>query len=220
MQNPGYGLGRLPSEDARDGRYPLRALLAPAPTLPLWRIWSAKPALDQGPYPHCVGYAARQWISSSPVPWAGGPDAVTIYREAQTRDEWEGEAYDGTSARGAMKFLAEVGIVTAYYWTRDAEEASIYALTEGTLLFGLPWYEGMFATDRLGTIRPTGRPVGGHELLCVGYSRVGGRFRLLNSWGRWGENGRCWLLGEDLERLIGEGADVVAAVQSPPPGRA
>jgi hypothetical protein len=217
MSAAGYGLGRIATTDAQDAAYPLRALLAPAPALPTQKYWKTGAILDQGQTPMCVGFSARQWLTSWPVPDTGGPDAQTIYHGAQRNDDTPGEAYDGTDDRGAMKYLQSLGYVSAYHWTASAEDAATYVLTQGGLLVGVDWTEGMFTPDVHGVIRPTGKAAGGHELFVGGYNRTRGLFRLVNSWGSaWGQAGKCWLAGEDLQRLIDAGGDVCAPVQSVP----
>ncbi len=212
-----HGLGRIAKTDEGDANYPLRALLAPAPALPTSKYWRTGPILDQQQTPMCVGFSTRQWLTSWPVPDKGGPSAQDIYRGAQLNDGTAGENYDGTDDRGAMKFLQVLGYVSAYHWTANADEAATYVLTQGTCLIGIDWYEGMFTPDVHGVIRPTGEVAGGHELLIVGYNRTRGLFRLCNSWSKnWGQAGKCWLAGEDLQRLIDAGGDVCAPVQSRP----
>ncbi len=214
----GYGLGRLSREDARDQAYPLRALLSPTSVpLPVYKYWKTGPILNQGNTPTCVGHASRQWLTSSPVPDKGGPTAQDIYHGAQVNDGTPGEAYSGTDDRGAMKYLQALGYVSAYHWTASADEAATYVLTQGTCLIGVDWYEGMFTPDVHGVIRRTGNVAGGHELLIVGYNRTRGLFRLCNSWGAsWGQHGKCWLRGEDLQALLDAGGDCLAPTQAMP----
>lgn len=219
--NPPGGLGLRIIEDPDDHKYPLRALLPTAPEPgPPERYWTMKPALDQGQLPRCVGYATRQWLSSSPVPDPSGPDQDTLYFEAQKRDEWPGEGYDGTSDRGSMKYLQELGYIEEYRWSSRAEEGLAFVLTRGTLLLGIPWLAGMDEPDKEGIIRATGAERGGHEILVAGASRTRGLFRLLNSWGPgWGQNGRAWISGEDLQALLDRRGSLLCPVQAPRKGR-
>jgi hypothetical protein len=98
----GKGLGRRHAPDARDTRHLMRRVVGdvPAYVLPSFRYYRTAQTLDQGPFPHCVGYSWRQWLSSAPLMTKTGPSAVEIYRQAQQVDEWPGEMYDGTSVRG------------------------------------------------------------------------------------------------------------------------
>lgn len=205
----GHGLGWVKSTDPRNGNYPLRAAIPPEATQIAARTWYAPPALDQGSKPHCVGYSGRHVLNASPIITRGGPDADTLYFEARKRDEWSGENYDGTSALGLMRYLSEIGIVTEYRWSESAADALDFVLGVGPLLLGCLWTRDMSRPDRHGVIRPTGAEEGGHELVIIGGNRRQGRFRLLNSWGgTWCQGGRCWLLGEDLERLLERRADI------------
>jgi C1A family cysteine protease len=47
--------------------------------------------------------------------------------------------------------------------------------------------------------RETDQPIGGHAILCVGYSNSSQRFKVLNSWGpNWGDCGYCYFPYEYL----------------------
>ncbi len=57
----------------------------------------------------------------------------------------------------------------------------------------------VFETDEDGLFRCTINNYGGHAMSVWGYD--GELFRVQNSWGTdWGENGRCWMLAEDILR--------------------
>lgn len=70
-----------------------------------------------------------------------------------------------------------------------------------------------------GFIRSTGASVGGHAYTLIGASRERGAFRILNSWGRsWGERGRAWISGEDLQHLVdggNQGGELRVALERP-----
>ncbi len=156
---------------------------------------------------NCVGHAWRQWISSALMMTKTGPDAFTIYHEAQKVDEWPGEEpdYEGTSVRGGAKYLQAVGHLKEYRWAQTIDDVRVWLLSgKGTVVMGTTWYEGMFSPDpKTGLVKPTGRVAGGHAYLCIGYSEPKGAFRYINSWGRsWGQDGRFWMDGEDAERLL------------------
>lgn len=213
------GMGRIATADPDDARFPLRALLRPEAAVPDQRTWHVGPILDQGQTPMCVGYATRQWLTSSPVPDKGGPSAPAIYHGAQANDSTPGEGYDGTDDRGAMKFLQSLGYVGPYHWTATADEAATYVLTTGGVLIGVAMYAGMEEAAG-GVMRLTGDILGGHEMFVAGYNRKRGLFRVVNSWGTgWAERGRAWLSGEDLQHLLATGGDCCAPVQTAPPRR-
>jgi len=70
-----------------------------------WRFY------DQGQEGACVGFAASRAMS---LLNRKRYDARWLYREAQRVDEWEGEAYSGTSVRAAMDVLRRVGHAPTY----------------------------------------------------------------------------------------------------------
>lgn len=213
-----YGLGRLPAVDQRDRLHLMRAAIEPQP-LPAYRYYRSGPILDQGATSSCVGHAWRAWLTAAPLMTRSGPDPFTIYREAQKVDEWEGEQYNGTSVRAGAKVLASLGHISRYLWAFTAADIATWILSgQGSVVLGTDWTRSMFTPDTHGIIRPTDVVVGGHAYLCIGYSRRSGRFRIQNSWGSgWGERGRAWLLGEDLERLMRDGGEAATATEQGTP---
>lgn len=206
------GLGRLPAADERDANF---RLAAPAELLPDYRYYSTGPVLDQGAYPHCVGYAWRQWLSSALLKTKTGPTAPSIYTESQKVDEWPGEDYAGTSVRAGAKVLQSLGHIVNYFWASNATTVKNFILSgDGTVVVGSNWYEDMFDPDSKGFLHPTGANVGGHAYLLVGFSQDRNAFRLLNSWGRvWGESGRAWIHFNDLELLISQDGEAATATE-------
>jgi hypothetical protein len=213
----GKGLGRRIAPDERDKRHLMRAAVGDVPEyiLPPFRYYRTSTVLDQGPFPHCVGYAWRLWLSSAPLMTKGGPGPVDIYREAQDRDEWPGSMYDGTSVRGGAKALAERGHITEYLWSFTLEDTINWLLMgRGSVVAGTNWYSGMLVPDRQGMIRPSGRWIGGHAWLLIGANTQRGVARLQNSWGsEWGQRGRASISFEDLERLIREEGEMCTATE-------
>ncbi len=198
------GLGRLAKTDLRDVGYLLRNVTPDAATLPKYRHYRTATVLDQGPYPHCVGYAWKQWLASAPLMSRSGPAAPDIYREAQKVDEWPGEGYDGTSVRAGAKVLQALGHIKEYRWAFDAGDVRQWLLSGGgTVVLGTTWYSDMSRLDQHFFAHPTGRVQGGHAYLLVGYNDTHGVFTCLNSWGRgWGRGGRFHILGEDMQKLL------------------
>jgi hypothetical protein len=192
------GLGRRHAPDPRDKAY---RLTAPQPTVSR-KSWLAPAVLDQGNTSECVGHASRALLNAGPIVNKGGPDQHLIYREARKVDEWPGEAYDGTSVRGAMKYLNKSGFIGEYHWAFTLNDIVEHCLTRGPVQMGTTWFEEMFTPDRWGYIQPQGEPVGGHSWL-VGLSidlgapepRRHPRPRQdAELMGRgWGNNGRAWL---------------------------
>ena len=100
-----YPLGRLPAKDDRDLKFQLKTItkIPVSGIIPVSKTWVPGPVLDQGDRPYCVGYAWRQFLTSSPIRTKDGQSADIIYHTAQTMDEWPGTNYDGTSVRGGAK---------------------------------------------------------------------------------------------------------------------
>lgn len=139
--------------------------------------------------------------------------AQEIYREAQTIDEWPGEAYEGTSVLAGAKVAKRRGYITEYRWCLDMNDLIIALGYHGPVVIGVDWYTGMFDTDKDGYIRPTGRIEGGHCVMLnqvrlkknkdgsIDYmsSYLGG----VNSWGEsWGVKGRFKIPLVDVAKLF------------------
>jgi hypothetical protein len=99
---------RVPADvfDARDFVYAPR----PSPLKPRTQPPDA-PVLDQGQEPACTGFALATVIHSQ---LAARGDSVHVspyflYENAKRYDEWRGEAYEGSSIRGAMKGFCTYG---------------------------------------------------------------------------------------------------------------
>jgi hypothetical protein len=210
-------LGRRFAKDERDRAYPLRAITRAAP-MPSHRYWRLSAIEDQGQTPMCVGYSGRQWLMMSPVRYKQPqPDAPACYHGAQQFDEWSGEDYDGTSARGLMKFFQSINLVQSYHWASSVEELAQFVLTTGPALIGANWHRSFFTPDSKGYIHPDGNVVGGHEFVCYGYSQTKWEFSFANSWGTdWNPvmRGRFKMKRDEFEALMADQGDMVAATES------
>lgn len=227
------GLGRLEVHDDRDDAYPAQPLVMRALRSMdedteraldrghrYW--WDEGWWGDQGRTPQCVAYAMLHLLEDGPNTKAPrspgvGPimDPGLLYREAQRRDEWPGESYDGTSARGACKFLKERGLISEYRWYWRLEELVEGLLTVGPSAMGMLWTTGMFTPDDEGFIRPTGSSAGGHEVLANGVNLHEEKVRFKNSWGRaWGDGGQFWMRFDDVRFLLERaGGDAVTVTE-------
>jgi len=197
--------GREFIADSRD--YPMQSV-ASTRRRRRWRDrqWSG----DQGYTPHCVGFAWAHWLACSPVSQFLDPDG--IYELAQHLDEWEGTDYDGTSVRAGAKVLARLGHVTEYQFTTSEEVLRGNVLEVGPVVIGIDWYAGMDKPDRDGLIHPTGKWLGGHALLIVGYQP--GFYMLKNSWGlKWGVNGHCRIADQDVQELLDDEGEACLAIE-------
>jgi hypothetical protein len=209
-----YGLGRHPATDERDEQHLMRELTRPLGALPTHKYWYMGPVLDQGDYPHCVGYSWRKFLEASPLNTKTGPSAVGIYHQAQRVDEWPGEDYDGTSVRAGAKVLSSLGHLAEYRWAWDLETAISWVLSRGPVVLGTTWYRSMFYPNEEGFIHPDGPSAGGHAYVLSGANRTRGVARIRNSWGYgWGQRGNAWLSFEDLERLILEDGEACTAIE-------
>lgn len=207
-----YPLGRRPSPDARDAAHPMRAVAMAA--LPNHRYWTSGQVMDQGTVPMCVGFAWKQWLATSPVRHAADKlSAAEIYRQAQQRDEWPGEGYEGTSVRGGAKYMQDAGHLKEYVWAQSVDEIARWLLTSGPVVLGTNWYSEMFQPVE-GVAHVGGSVAGGHAFLAIGFSAQLQAFRCINSWGRsWGDNGRFWITTRDLARLLQEDGEACTGAE-------
>lgn len=202
--------GRLIWFDERSWAYPVRSLAKERARSVLWRCPSW---LDQGREGACVAFAWSHELASDPVPVQGVDEtfARQLYYAAQRRDPWPGGAYpgamphyEGTTVLAAAKELRRRGIVENYYWAFGAEDL-VHGLQVGPAVLGLQWHEGMQRPDSVGIVKPTGKVLGGHAILCRGFDMEGEFFILRNSWGAdWGLNGDCVIFYDDMAKLLQE----------------
>lgn len=224
------GLGRLAIPDLRDRHYPARTLFPSALETDDavkalergWRYWWAEGWWgDQGQTPQCVAYAVMHALEDGPVTWpdrapGAGPimSLDLLYKRAQDYDEWPGNDYAGTSARGALKFLQRQGVIGEYRWLFSVDEVAKALLTVGPVLLGSYWSTGMDKVDDKGFIHFTGSLRGGHETKLDGVNVKEEKVRLKNSWGRgWGDDGHAWVSFSDLELLLQFHGDAVVIVE-------
>lgn len=216
-----FSFGRLESYDEKDALYPMELVLAPESVLlPPHRHWYVPRVFQQGDSSSCVGQSWRAELEGSPHPLkeSEGPDALSIYAEAQKIDPWAGEEprIKGTTVRAAAKVLQDLGYIAHYYWASNAETARKFVLSQGPVVIGVRWREKMMTPDPGKPLVVKGPVIGGHAVLVCGYSEVSRCFRIQNSWGRgWGTLGRSWLRYDDLEWLLTEGGECACATEKP-----
>lgn len=210
--------GRRVSLDPRDKRF----LAMPPPAQAItrrYRYWQTAAPLDQGQTPMCVAYSGEQMLLSGPVKNRFYKTPSDLYLECQKNDEWPDDVpYDGTSVRALMKVLQSHGYIQTYEWAFDVDRAARQVLEVGPVVFGVTWYVDAMETDGWGFIHASGNVAGGHAIMCCGVNLdkkcpdgSKGAFRLINSWGNWGEGGRCWLSFKDAAKLIADFGEVAIA---------
>lgn len=200
------------------------------------------PVLDQGKEGACTGYGlatvANYLLKTRSVrPDATAVSARMLYNMAKRYDEWPGEDYEGSSARGAMKGWHKHGICAGRLWAdRDADDeltaeraadaitrplgsyfrvnhkdlvAMHSAISEVGVLFATSRVHSGWMDVRTGDsdIRYAPDTLGGHAFAIVGYDERG--FWIQNSWGAdWGSGGLARIGYDDW---LANGTDVWVA---------
>lgn len=184
--------------------------------------------LDQGSEGACTGFGLAAIINflhyqqgqhaKCPVsPWM-------LYDLARRYDEWPGEKYDGSSARGAMKAWHKHGVCDSKLFTKSGKPVSPKVLQDairrplgayyrvnhkdlvsmhtaiaevGALYVTSSVHEGWAKVQEGDTlIVPSEKQIGGHAFAIVGYDEEG--FWIQNSWGpKWGHHGFAKLTYDD-----------------------
>lgn len=222
-----------PSLDPRNHDYPIRFTLGP--TVERRPInWQAPLVrMDQGREGACVGFGWANEMMSAPQRVELGAPANTahyIYREAQTIDEWPGEAYEGTSVLAGAKVLMKYRYMDEVRWAFSVDDVidalcSYTTLGGGPVVLGVPWLSGMFAPRPSGLLEVNGTVEGGHCVCATGYHpgmRLAKetwteRFEVIKirqSWGAdHGKNGDVYIRPDDLQTLWDKWADGGIAIQ-------
>jgi hypothetical protein len=195
-------LDRLPEFDQRSRSFNVADVLTVKK--PRSYTWSLNITLDQGTEGACVGHAWTHEAAARPVPRPVSQQmAFDVYYAARRLDIWPGEDYDGTSVLAGAKAMRERGLIRTYRWAFSLDDALAAISRHGPAVLGIDWFEGMFAPDRNGYIRPTGRVLGGHAILARGVNIKNRTVLLHNSWSpRWGRNGTALITWDDLGYLL------------------
>lgn len=232
-------LGRIPQQDLRS----LNFLVTARPEVaeakkPRSYSWSIGVVLDQGREGACVGFGYTHDLAARPQVVKGISDryAFGLYYDVQRADDWPGGAYpgatpryDGTSVLTGAKVVTEKGFYSGYDWALNAQEVAQGIGYTGPSILGLDWYDGMFAPDADGFLRPTGNLAGGH-CICAVAVRIAYKPSFLkwifrnrtwddvdmdrsyivvhNSWGpSWGAQGNAKISLTDLDKLLKDGGE-------------
>lgn len=181
------------------------------------------PILNQGQEGACTGFglaAVANYLlwRRKIVPDGKRVSPRMIYEMARRYDEWPGEKYSGSSARGAMKGWHKHGVCAETVWPYKEESAGTLtqaragdaagrplgayfrvnhenlvsmhsALSEVGILYATAKvHEGWGQVGVDGIIPFETKMIGGHAFAIVGYDENG--FWIQNSWGKlWGKNG-------------------------------
>lgn len=202
---------RRVSYDDRSLGYPVRALVEDKPLRGY--TWGCPVRLDQGYEGACVGFAWAHELAARPKVHGlvSALEAQQLYRWAQLNDEWaDTPPEEGTSVLAGAKAAQKYGYLGEYRWCMNLRDLQLTVGYLGPVVIGTWWYEGMMEPDSTGYIHKRGDALGGHAILCNGYSVTKRRFTLTNSWGSaWGPlGGICYVSEADMEELLmdqGEG---------------
>jgi len=200
------------------------------------------PILDQGTEGACTGFGLATVANYLLVRRRVLPDKVPVsprmcYELARRYDEWPGEDYSGSSARGAMKGWHKHGICSESEWRYElpsddglTESRSVdarrrplgayfrvnhkdvvamhSAIAEvGVLYATCVVHSGWQNVDAGGVIEQTEEILGGHAFAIVAYDEEG--FWIQNSWGpTWGRRGFARISYDDW---LANGTDVWVA---------
>jgi hypothetical protein len=214
---PNMGRG-LVNHDERSKLY--RAVEAIDQTRPRTYTWVRGRAYDQGEVPWCVAYTGKGILNSTRLS-ANMPyrkrirlQPADLYHGAQLRDQWAGEAYEGTSGLGLCRYLKELGLITEYRWCFGLEETLLALSWIGPVGIGVNWREDMWEPDLGGYVHASGDAVGGHEVELTAINHKERRVTITNSWGTgWGSNGRAFLSWDDLGKLLADDGDAFILVR-------
>lgn len=207
----------------------------------------AIPVLDQGREGACTGYGLATVANyllrvRRKSPNADEVSAWMLYTMAKRYDEWPGEDYEGSSARGAIKGWYKHGLCARQLWQDRDPDASLAtersvdalqrplgayfrvnhkdlvamhaAISEVGVLYATSSVHEGWQDVKSGDEAIVYKPglIGGHAFAIIGYNRDG--FWIQNSWGpSWGAGGLALLSYTDW---LANGTDVwVAALGAP-----
>lgn len=200
--------------DPRSRDYPIRLLLEDKPLRGY--TWGCPVHLDQRKEGACVGFAWTHELAARPKTHSLVTEelARSVYREAQLLDPWpETPPEEGTSTLAGAKASIARGHIGEYRWCFSVRDLALAIGYSGPVVLGLNWHSNMMQTDGSGYIHATGSIVGGHCILCNGYSVRYKRFRLVNSWGpNWGMGGDCFVSESDMTALLADDGEACIPV--------
>jgi hypothetical protein len=139
------------------------------------RIWHHGPVLDQGAEGACVGFGSAGAVAAEPSSRRGVNNsyARNWYRRAQRLDEWQGEAYEGTSVLAGCLVGRERKLWAGFRWAKMPAElaAGICDDTLGPAVLGVQWSPQLYDVPATGLL-PADVELDasmGHCVLLFGY---------------------------------------------------
>lgn len=196
------------------------------------------PILDQGTEGACTGFGLATNVNyllrkRKKVPDTNSVSPWMLYALAKRYDEWPGENYDGSSARGAMKGWHKHGVCSsdlcgdstrlsedalkeaprrslgAYFRVNHKDLVAMHsAIAEVGILYATASvHTGWESVGADGVIKKADQIIGGHAFAIVAYDEHG--LWIQNSWGAgWGKQGFARLTYDDW---LANGSDVWVA---------
>lgn len=201
--------------------------------------------LDQGTEGACTGFGLAAVVNFLHQR-QGRPVQVSpkmLYEMAKRHDEWRGEAYEGSSCRGAIKGWYHMGVCTEALWPSNAKHSDLTiacakdarahtigayyrirknivdmhaALNETGAIYVSANVHSGWDSPQKGRIAydPKKKKAGGHAFAILGYQDDG--FLVQNSWGHdWGDRGIALWTYEDWIDNVTDAWVVQLALSTP-----
>jgi len=150
-------------------------------------------------------------------------DARAAYDRAQDLDDRPGRDYVGTSVLAAMLAGREAGWWAGFLWAHGTRQiAQALSQLQRPVIVGVPWLDGMWATDAEGRVTVEGSFVGGHALEVYGFDPAHSLFDgtpgfdWLNSQDGYGLSGRGSISARDLGWLLANRGEAAVPVRCLP----
>lgn len=225
-----YPLGRRLWHDPQNREH--RAYTATPQRPDKWSLWYHDVLFNQQDQ-NCTTEAFIGLCMTTPMrfafkkPWWEKFDTeeerIAYYKFCQKYDPaaW-GTPHDGSASDSPYKGARELGYIKGWKWLFGYEEAKQWIMYDGPFTAGTIWLESMFTPvwEKHSNLLPgcyinvdTSSPVaGGHEWLVIGYSPGRDAFRMVQSWGNWGDKGRAWIRGDKFRWLLENDGDCVTVL--------
>lgn len=218
-RNP-YPLGRAGvHHDPRNKLH--RALVKrPAPATSEFPRRQRGPAFDQDDQPQCVAEMTVGLLVTTPHRAQAKADIPAFdtfaerhqfYLDLQHHDPWPGPppAYPGSSTDAGVRLLRERGVIGGWSWLFGEDETWEWSRRFGAWGAGTVWLGDMFRPRADGFLDVAGYDAGGHAYEVLYGDPRRQAYRIVNSWGPWGENGRAWVSRTDMRGLLAADGEAV-----------